>query len=95
MLTLAVNNQDTSDDKPKSQLWTKDLILKRMTQGELTLHRDRPNGFIYMQDDYGDILPINQDLAKQVLQDSRVYQERWREGWSETKDIGKVRWRRD
>ena len=84
-----------SDDRPKSQLWTKESILRLMTLGELTLHRDKSDGFIYMTDSYGGILPINQDLAKQVIKDNRVYQERWREGWNEAKDIGKVRWKRD
>jgi hypothetical protein len=94
MLKLAANNQNQmSENRPESRLYTKELILKLMSQGELTLHRDGPKGFIYMQDSEGHIVPIQQDLAKQIIQNPRVRQERWREGWVEAKDIGKVRWR--
>jgi hypothetical protein len=32
-------------------------------------------------------------LAKQVIRKPGIYQERWREGWVEARDTGKVRWK--
>jgi hypothetical protein len=97
MLQLVSNHSPTNNDNRPSNptLWTESYILKLMKLGELTLHRDTHDGFIYMMDSYDDILPINQALAKSVIKNPAVYQERWREGWVETRDVGKVRWRAD
>jgi hypothetical protein len=63
-----------------------------MQSGDAMLQKDTKDGFIYLILEDGE-LPINQQLAKQIIQHPTVYQERWREGWTETKDTGKVRWR--
>ena len=73
-------------------MWTKEQILRQLKTGDIQLKRDTSDGFVYIEDSYGEISPINQDLAKQVTRDPHVTQERWREGWNGAVDTGKVRW---
>ena len=74
-------------------LWTEDWLLCLMRCQDAYLQRDRPDSFIYVVDVMGGITPINQALAKQVIRKPSIYQERWREGWVEARDTGKVRWK--
>jgi hypothetical protein len=81
-------------------MYTKERIIRLMSQGDIWLQRDHPDGFIYVvwrdetkktEHDRRDL--IDQRMAKQIIALSpQVYQERWRQGWAETKETGAVRW---
>lgn len=73
-------------------LQTKDQIINLLKIGDIQLRRDTRDGFIYILTADHIIQPINQQLAKQIIQDPHITQERWREGWNGAIDTGKVRW---
>jgi len=92
MLKL-VSNQPLAQSMSKSpELFDYDYLLHLMKLGEIVLQQESKDGFIYAIDSYGDVLAINQAIAKQVIKNPLVLQERWREGWNETKETGRVRW---
>ncbi len=76
-----------------SPFWTKEYLINLMRCQDCSLQRDEKDGFIYVVHVIDDFMPINQELAKQVIRMPGIVQERWREGWVETRDIGKVRWK--
>lgn len=91
MLTLINGNADMDKDATKTTLWTKERVIKLMRNAGAMLYQEDRDSFIYLQLD-GQTLPIDQQLAKQIIDDPRVIIERWREGWLETRATGRVRW---